>query len=102
MAAPLLFEEEILGVLEVLDRPERAHFSLQEMDLLGLFANQAAIAVNLLLRARQAERLLEGSGDLAIVSQLAASVNALEEERRAAALRLLRDLTETLGAQSGV
>ena len=101
MAAPLLFEEEILGVLEVLDRPERAHFSLQEMDLLGLFANQAAIAVNLLLRARQAERLLEGTGDLAIVSQLAASVNALEDRRREAGLRLLRDLAGTLGAQPG-
>ena len=52
MAAPLLHDERALGVLEVLDRPERAHFSLQEMDLLGLFANQAAIAVDLLLRAR--------------------------------------------------
>ncbi|HXG77630.1 MAG TPA: GAF domain-containing protein, partial [Gaiellaceae bacterium] len=55
MAAPLLHDEEVLGVLEVLDRPEQAHFSLQEMDLLGLFANQAAIAVSLLLRARRAE-----------------------------------------------
>ena len=101
MAAPLLFDEEILGVLEVLDRPEQAHFSLQEMDLLGLFANQAAIAVNLLLSARQAERLLEGTGDLAIISHLAASVHALEEERREAGLRLLRDLAETLGARPG-
>jgi GAF domain-containing protein len=99
MAAPLLYEEEIFGVLEVLDRPERAHFSLQEMDLLGLFANQAAIAVDLLLKARQAERLLAGSTDLAIVSRLAASVNALEEHRRDAGLRLLRDLADTLDAE---
>jgi GAF domain-containing protein len=87
-------------VLEVLDRPEQAHFSLQEMELLGLFANQAAIAVDLLLRARAAEQVLQqGQGDLEVVARLAASVDALEEEQRAAGLRLLRDLTETLGAQ---
>ena len=53
MAAPLLHDEQILGVLEVLDRPEQSHFSLQEMELLGLFANQAAIAVDLLQKARR-------------------------------------------------
>ena len=58
MAAPLLHEEGALGVLSVLDRPEQTLFSLQEMELLGLFANQAAIAVDLLLKARRAEALL--------------------------------------------
>ena len=99
MAAPLLHEERALGVLEVLDRPERAHFSLQEMDLLGLFANQAAIAVDLLVRARRAERLLqEHGGDLDVVARLAEVVDGLEDERRAAGMRLLRDLAGTLGA----
>ena len=99
MAAPLLHEERALGVLEVLDRPERAHFSLQEMELLGLFANQAAIAVDLLLRARSAERLLEGSdGDLDVVARLATAVNSLEDEQRTAGIRLLRNLADTLGA----
>ncbi|HEY4620093.1 MAG TPA: GAF domain-containing protein [Gaiellaceae bacterium] len=100
MAAPLLHEERALGVLEVLDRPERSLFSLQEMDLLGLFANQAAIAVDLLLRARKAERLLEDDGgELAVVARLAAAVDALEDERREAGLRLLRDLAGVLGAR---
>ena len=96
MAAPLLHDEEILGVLEVLDRPENAHFSLQEMDLLGLFSNQAAIAVDLLLKARRAEKLLDEDGDLAVVAQLASAVDTLDEGRRAAGLRLLTSLTETL------
>ena len=100
MAAPLLHEEEILGVLEVLDRPEQSHFSLQEMDLLGLFANQAAIAVDLLLRARRAERILQSEGELAVVARLAASVDSLEEERRESGLRLLRDLADTLGGDN--
>ena len=103
MAAPLLHEERALGVLEVLDRPERSHFSLKEMDLLGLFANQAAIAVDLLLRARHAERLLAApgeGGDLEVVARLAAAVVALDEDRRAAGMGLLENLATTLDGQS--
>ena len=99
MAVPLLHEERALGVLEVLDRPSDARFTLQEMELLGLFANQAAIAVDLLLRARRAEQLLEeGGGDLEVVARLAEIVDGLEEGQRTAGMRLLRDLAGTLGA----
>ena len=99
MAAPLLYDENALGVLEVLDRPERSQFSLQEMELLGLFANQAAIAVDLLLRARRARRVLEGDdADLGVVADLAAAVNGLEDEERAAGFALLGNLTRTLRA----
>jgi GAF domain-containing protein len=98
MAAPLLDAERVLGVLEVLDRPERSRFSLQEMELLGLFASQAAIAVALLVRARAAERLLEhGDGSLAVVARLAATLEELEDERRDAGIRLLESLVDTLG-----
>jgi GAF domain-containing protein len=100
MAAPLLFDERALGVLEVLDRPEQSLFSLQEMELLGLFANQAAIAVDLLLRARAAELILAGGdGELAVVARLARSVNALEDRQRTAGLELLDKLASTLAAQ---
>jgi GAF domain-containing protein len=86
MAAPLLYDERALGVLEVLDRPERAHFSLQEMDLLGLFANQAAIAVDLLLRARQtaARRRTETARRSRRRRSARGRRNALEEEQRTA------------------
>ena len=98
MAAPLLHDEEALGVLEVLDRPERSLFSLQEMELLGLFANQASIAVDLLQRARRAEHVLSrGEGELDVVARLAAAVDRLEGDRREAGLRLLRELADTLG-----
>jgi len=101
MAAPLLHEEGALGVLSVLDRPEQTLFSLKEMELLGLFANQAAIAVELLLRARTAERLLgDGGGELKVVARLATAVDALEDEQREAGIRLLRDLADTLDPQS--
>ena len=99
MAAPLLHEEAALGVLYVLDRPERSLFSLQEMELLGLFSNQAAIAVDLLLKARKAERLLDaGDGELDVVARLASAVDALEDDRREAGVRLLRELADMLGA----
>jgi len=97
MAVPLLHEERALGVLEVLDRPQQSRFSLEEMELLGLFANQAAIALDLLQRARRAEAVLEsGEGDLDVVARLAAKVDGLEGARREASLRLLGALTETL------
>jgi GAF domain-containing protein len=101
MAAPLLHEESALGVLSVLDRPEQTLFSLQEMELLGLFSNQASIAVDLLLKARKANLVLESKGDLESVSRLAAAVDALEEDRREAGLRLLRELATALGADDG-
>ena len=83
MAAPLLYDEQALGVLEVLDRPEASLFSLQEMELLGLFANQAAIAVDLLRKSRAAEKVLAAdAGDLEVVARLASAVDALEDERR--------------------
>jgi len=99
MAAPLLHEERALGVLSVLDRPEQSLFSLQEMELLGLFANQASIAVDLLLKARKANRLLEADagGDLRVVARLASAVDALEDSRREAGLRLLGELADMLG-----
>jgi GAF domain-containing protein len=99
MAAPLLHEEGALGVLSVLDRPQQTLFSLEEMELLGLFANQAAIAVDLLAKARRANALLaDGGSELEVVARLATRVNALEDERREAGFRLLRELADTLGA----
>jgi hypothetical protein len=69
---------------------------------LGLFANQAAIAVDLPQKARRAERVLADEDDLSVVAGLAAAVNALEDEQRAAGLRLLRNLAATLGRGEGV
>jgi GAF domain-containing protein len=97
MAVPLLHDEEVLGVLQVLDRPQRERFSLQEMELLGLFANQAAIALDLLRGARRARAVIEtGGGDIDAVTALASTLDALEEERREAAVSLLRALEQVL------
>ena len=97
MAVPLLLEERSLGVLEVLDRPQRSRFSLAEMELLGLFAGQAAIALDLLQRARTAQAVLAGTGgEVAVVARVAAAFDELEVPRRDAGLRLLAALDEVL------
>ena len=97
MAVPLLYEERALGVLQVLDRPQRSRFSLQEMELLGLFANQAAIALDLLQRSRRAQAVLEREeGDAAVVARLAAALDALDGAPREAGLKLLAALEEVL------
>jgi GAF domain-containing protein len=93
MSVPLLHEEEPVGVLQVLDRPTDARFSLHEMDLLGLFGNQAAIALDLLRRARSARAVLDDAGtDAALLARVAENLEGLEGKRRAAGVDLLRSL----------
>jgi GAF domain-containing protein len=97
MAVPLLHEERALGVLEVLDRPKEAKFTLAEMELLGLFASQAAVALDLLQRARRARAALAGDGELSVVARVAAALEAQREEgSREDALRLLAELEKLL------
>ncbi len=97
MAVPLLHEERALGVLEVLDRPDRGRSPLVEMDLLGLFAGQAAIALDLLQAARRARAVLAGSDkELTVVARVVEALDGLEGEARIAGLRLLEALDEVL------
>jgi GAF domain-containing protein len=99
MAVPLLHDERALGVLSVLDRPQETRFSLRELDLLGLFAAEAALALELLLRGRRARAILDGeTADLGLLARIAEELDRLPEERRAAGLRLLTELKAVLRA----
>jgi len=57
-AAPLTDEETTLGVLQVLDKRGSPTFSLQDMELIGVFAGQATIAIAAARVQRDTERLL--------------------------------------------
>ena len=93
MCVPLIHLEEPVGILYVLDRPQEARFSLEEMELLGLFGNQAAIALDLLRKARRAKAVLEDADtDSALLARVAENLEALEGQRRAAGVELLRSL----------
>jgi GAF domain-containing protein len=52
VAVPLLDERGTLGVLEVLDKRSSAAFSLRDIELAGVFAGQATVAI----RASRVER----------------------------------------------
>ena len=45
VAVPLLDERGTLGVLEVLDKRSEASFSLRDIELAGVFARQATVAI---------------------------------------------------------
>ncbi|MCM3820956.1 GAF domain-containing protein [Streptomyces albidoflavus] len=75
MAAPLVSDGRVLGVLEVLDPSPQARSGLPELDLLALFARQAATALRVVSPDPPA---------------------ALPPSRRADALRLLGSLEQLL------
>lgn len=56
LAMPLTSGERVLGVMEVLDKIDAPSFGMQDMELLGIFARQAALAID---QAQSIERLGE-------------------------------------------
>jgi GAF domain-containing protein len=56
LAMPLLSNDRVIGVIEVLDKINAPSFGMQDMELLGIFARQAAIAID---ASQQYERLGE-------------------------------------------
>jgi GAF domain-containing protein len=63
LATPLLAGDRVLGVMEVLDKINAPSFGMQDMELLSLFAKQAAIAID------QAQNIENLSGALLISLQ---------------------------------
>ena len=57
-AAPLLDEQGTVGVLQVLDKRGSPTFSLNDMELLSVFAAQATVAIGAARVQRDTERLL--------------------------------------------
>lgn len=45
LCVPLFYEDQVIGVLELLDKKGAPSFSMGDMEALGLFANQAAVAI---------------------------------------------------------
>ncbi|MBO3745259.1 GAF domain-containing protein [Streptosporangiaceae bacterium NEAU-GS5] len=99
MATPVTCDEEPIGVLEVLDAGQQARSRLGQLELLSLFATQAAAALRIVQRSRAARaRLLsvdaagESSGhaaELGDLMEVARLLDVADAERRQAGLRLL-------------
>jgi len=45
LCVPLFYDDEVVGVLELLDKADGSSFTPDDMESLGLFANQAAVAI---------------------------------------------------------
>jgi GAF domain-containing protein len=127
IAVPLVDEHGTIGVLEVLDKHSEAAFSLRDIELAGVFARQAAVAIRAsrvdrdvtsLLRATLADLASDTPPAFAAIDELVAAATAgLDREdetrlwglveqvarvRRADpdALELVTDLLEVLARRS--
>jgi len=101
LATPLISSDDrIIGVMEVLDKIDAASFDLQDMELLGMFAQQAAMAIDMSQQIDSIEQaLIHGLKRLAKEDKThdssdlkAALDHALSGENRAADLLELADL----------
>ena len=89
LSAPMIWEGEVTGVIHVLhDEEVSSPFTQTDLELLNLFANHAAIAVE---NARLYDRLRSGRERLQALSQRI--VDAQEVERR----RIARELHDEIG-----
>jgi GAF domain-containing protein len=97
MAAPLLFEDECVGVLEVLDWTEGSRTELADLSLLGTIANQAAAAVRMLAHTSWELDPFIDRRAAHVVRQIIRSLAGLPEEHLAARLDLLRAVERIFG-----
>ncbi|WP_157248683.1 GAF domain-containing protein [Nonomuraea typhae] len=86
MAAPLIRFEECVGVLEVLDRAE-SRSDLDDMELLALFATQAACALELLLKVRHSHQEPADCG--ALIRRIGEKLTGRPGPAEVTAIRLL-------------
>jgi GAF domain-containing protein len=97
MAAPLLFEDECVGVLEVLDWTEGSRSELADLSLLGVLADQAAAAVRMLARsAMELDPFLDPRA-AALCGQIMRSLSGQAGAQLDARLNMLQAIVGMLG-----
>jgi len=113
VAVPLVDEDRTIGVLEVLDKRDSSAFSLRDVELAGVFARQAAIAISASRVERDTATLLtrvlrelaadgtdatDGAGgaadDAAIDELVGVATAALQEDDQSGLWRLVELLAQ--------
>jgi GAF domain-containing protein len=80
MATPLVSGDQVIGVMEVLDKINSPSFGLADMELLGLFARQAAIAIHQAQEVEQVgQALLQGIKQFALANDSPSTAALLKE-----------------------
>jgi GAF domain-containing protein len=102
MAVPLSDGDQVLGVLEILDPGPGARANIAELNLLGMFATQAAIALQIAARGRYAQQVLTtAGGEFAEFITLVQALQQLDGNGRAVALQLFGSLKDVVSAMAG-
>jgi GAF domain-containing protein len=97
MATPVTCHEEAIGVLEVLDPGPSARSPLSQVELLSLFALQAASALRIVQRSRVARSMMvSADGEYAELMEVVRVLDGLDGERRKAGLRLFGSMRTML------
>ena len=92
LAVPLLDDEASLGVLEILDRRSGEGFALRDVELAGVFARQATVAIRATRLERDTATLLrDGLRALGAGGAVASDEGAIDELVAAATARLAGD-----------
>ncbi|MDA2891254.1 GAF domain-containing protein [Mycolicibacterium sp. BiH015] len=92
LCVPLSFQDEVIGVLELLDKDGAAAFNVADMEAIGLFANLAAVAVE---QSRNHSRVG------AMVLELIRAVDGSPDYDRHGLTQRAREFTADLGRQTG-
>lgn len=98
VAVPLIDEQGTIGVLEVLDKRSQGAFSLRDIELAGVFARQAAVAIRASRVDRDVATLLRATLVELAGGATATSTQAVDELVRAATAELDRDDNSRLWA----
>jgi GAF domain-containing protein len=96
MAAPLLHADHVIGALEVLDRTADSRGELADVELLRLFANQAALSLQVVLRGRSAGRVFDERPEYGSVVGILDAIDRLSASDRAAADQILEGMHQLL------
>ena len=107
LATPLISSDDrVIGVMEVLDKIDATSFDLHDMDLMGLFAQQAAMAIDMSQQIDHIQesfvhglkRLAKADKSQDSTDMVAALDNSLHEENSASDLLELADLFNNISA----
>jgi GAF domain-containing protein len=100
LCVPLFYDDEVIGVLELLDKEDGTSFTAEDIESLALFANQAAVAIEQ-SRMHSSLRALFGDvlGTPTLEPEAAAFAGRIEQDQTSRqALALARLVHEIAGA----
>lgn len=102
LVVPLIVKDEVLGVIEVLNRLDRLPFSNNDLEILAAFAAQASVALeNASLYMRTDQALAERVEELSVMQRIDRELNTSLDMQRAMRITIEWALKQS-GTQAGL